>query len=571
MGSLRDDRNPSPATQEQLDRYDRARSILASAEAPMLYDKNDPRDRMFYALFDGTGNDADRGPKITNVARIRNQLDALPDNDGGRIAHAYLPGPGTQRAPGWNVETPEADTTLGRIGNTIATKTGMVWDNATTPLSKVHDLATGRTFDDRLEKMYDKLVDQVKEWKRTDQWSEPGNPDSDLRVRVVSVGFSRGAEQAAGFSRLVDERGIVDRDGQVLVPPGRAAQAVGLFDPVGTGEPSNHDRRMPHSVISGLQITAEDERRAKFPVTDIIKEGVTADGSLIGVRLPGAHGDVGGSPLDNGLSNRSGNMMMSYLNTLSKDPLFQQLPESVRSEMNTVHRPDNNMLWRVSEIGSGPAPRDTAQGVRLDAAPPSFRPPSGHADDNASESQRLRAALDDPRETRRLPQSADPTLGSDLTWRPVQVPLQPSHRDHPDHERYMQAALTVDRAFSQVGSDRRPNAEVLDQITANLALATKESKLTQIDVGKLENTSHGQMLFAIQGNSADLYSFNNRNSGVSTNPNELKPTMQALQEMERLPQPQQQVAVAGPSRERNQEIEQERMAAPVMSRHQNHG
>jgi Uncharacterized alpha/beta hydrolase domain (DUF2235) len=541
MRSLFDDRNPSPATQEQLDRYDRARNTLAAAEAPMLYDKADPRDRVFFALFDGTGNDADNNPKITNVGRIRNQLDALPDNDNGRIAHAYLPGPGTQRDEGMF-----------------------------TPLSRAHDLATGRTYDDRLEKMYDKLVDQVKEWKSTDTWSEPGNPDSQMRTRVVSVGFSRGAEQAAGFSRLVDERGIVDKDGQVLVPPGRAAQAVGLFDPVGTGEPSNHDRRMGHSVISGLQITAEDERRAKFPVTGIIKDGISADGSLVGVRLPGAHGDVGGAPLDNGLSNRSGNMMISYLNTLTKEPLLQPLPESLRSELNTVHRPDNGTMWRVSEIGSGPAPRDTPQGVRLDMAPSSFRPPTGQVDDNASDAQRLRAALDDTRETRRLPQSADPTLGSDLTWRPVHVPLQPTHPEHPDNKRYMEAMLTVDRAFSNVGSDRVPSAHTLDQITANLALATKEREITHIDVGRLENTARGPWVFAIQGNTADLYSFENRNAGVSTNPNELKPTMQALQEMEKLPQPQQQIALAGPSRNRDQELQEERMQAPVMTR-QPHG
>ncbi len=538
MGSLKDDRNPYPATQEQLDRYEYARNTLASAEAPMLYDKNDPRDRVFFALFDGTGNDADNNPKITNVGRIRNQLDALPDNDDGRIGHAYLPGPGTQRDGG-----------------------------IFTPLSKVHDLATGRTYDERLEKMYDKLVDQTKEWKRTDQWAEPGNPETDMRVRVVSVGFSRGAEQAAGFSRLVDERGIVDKDGQVLVPPGRAAQAVGLFDPVGTGEPANHDRRMGHSVISGLQITAEDERRAKFPVTDIIKDGITPDGSLIGIRLPGAHGDVGGSPLDNGLSNRSGNMMISYLNTLTKEPLLQPLPESLRSELNTVHRPDNSTLWRVSEIGSGPAPRDTPQGVRLDAAPQSFRPPSGQVDDNASEAQRLRAALDDSRETRRLPQSADPTLGSDLTWRPVHVPLQPTHPEHPDHKRYLEASLTVDRAFSHVGSDHRPSAETLDRITANLALATKESGLSRIDVGKLENTERGPMIYAIQGNSADLYSFSNRNAGVSVDPQQLKSTVDALREMEKAPEPQQQLAVASASRERQQGVEEERVTAPVMTRH----
>ncbi len=570
MGSLTDDRKTSPATQEQLDRYDRARNILASAEAPMLYDKADPRNRIFFAMFDGTGNDADNNPKITNIGRMRNQLDALPDNDNGRIAHAYLPGPGTQRGPGWNVETPESDTVLGRVGNTLSTKAGMVWDNATTPISKIHDLATGRTFDDRLEKMYDKLVEQVKEWKRTDTWAEAGNPDSQMKVSVSSSGFSRGAVQALGFARLVDERGVVDRDGTVLIEPGRVAQSLVTLDPVATGAPEKRDLRPAHSVISMLHISADDERRAKFPVTEMGKEGISADGSIISLRLPGAHGDVGGSPLDNGLSNRSANMMFAYHNTITKEPLFQPEPESLRSELNTVHRPDNSMLWRVSEIGSGPAPRDTPQGVRLDMAPASFRPPTGQVDDNASEAQRLRAALDDTRETRRLPQSADPTLGSDLAWRPVHVPLQPTHPEHPDNKRYMEAMLTVDRAFSNVGSDKVPSAHTLDQITANLALATKEREITHVDTARLENTARGPMVFAIQGNTADLYSFENRNAGVSTNPNELKPTMQALQEMEKLPQPQQQIAVAGPSRNRDQELQEERMQAPVLTR-QPHG
>jgi hypothetical protein len=117
----------------------------------------------------------------------------------------------------------------------------------------------------------------------------------------------------------------------------------------------------------------------------------------------------------------------------------------------------------------------------------------------------------------------------------------------------------------KVGSDHKPDAHALDQITANLALTMKERGIERVDVAKLENTDRGAMVFAIQGNSADLYAFDNRNTGISTDPKELKPTMQALLEMERLPTPQIQTALAGPSHERERQDE-ERMQAPVLTR-----
>ena len=74
-----DDRQPRPATEQQMEAYDRAIAQLATTQVPVLH--ADPRDRVFYALFDGTSNDADNKPgKMTNVGKLREQFKghALP-------------------------------------------------------------------------------------------------------------------------------------------------------------------------------------------------------------------------------------------------------------------------------------------------------------------------------------------------------------------------------------------------------------------------------------------------------------------------------------------------------------
>lgn len=178
-----DDRQPRPATEQQMEAYDRAITQLATTQVPVLH--ADPRDRVFYALFDGTSNDADNKPgKMTNVGKLREQFNELERaGDGqimdGTVKHGYLAGPGTQQGQ---------------------------------PLYKLYDNATGASYGDRLETMYGKLAEQTKQWKSEYSFGD-GSPETDMRVRVVSVGFSRGAEQAAGFSRLVDEKGIQDKDG----------------------------------------------------------------------------------------------------------------------------------------------------------------------------------------------------------------------------------------------------------------------------------------------------------------------------------------------------------------------
>src|SRR6185437_7446306 len=300
------------ADDARLQSYVNAAEALSRFQAPVLVHAGDPHEHLYVAAFDGTGNDVLKDPQhATNVAKIRTQiLDA--DND--QIAVGYVPGPGTQ-------------------------------DHY---LARTLDGITGNTYDERIEKMYQLFIEKAKQWR---------NEDPQAEIRLADIGFSRGSEQAAGFARLVHERGIqdpagahytLDRHGQIthvqytnppLVPPGQVAQAVGLFDAVGTGEPvRDHDRRLPPSVISGFQIISTDERRGLFKSDRIIDPGMTPDGRFLGVEVAGVHSDVGGSYHRDGLAIRSDNLMTDYLNALSDQPFLrlQAVPDDPR--LNVVHR-----------------------------------------------------------------------------------------------------------------------------------------------------------------------------------------------------------------------------------------
>src|SRR5690606_20141896 len=138
-----------------------------------------PRDRMFVASFDGTGNSMRRDApgNHTNVALIHQQLEKRIEADEertgwSRIGAGYVEGVGTQGG-----------------------------------LAGTRDLISGRTYEARLEEMYLQFIEQAKLWIEAD-------PDAD--IRLASIGFSRGAEQAAGFTRLVEERGIQDPEGATV-------------------------------------------------------------------------------------------------------------------------------------------------------------------------------------------------------------------------------------------------------------------------------------------------------------------------------------------------------------------
>jgi hypothetical protein len=458
-GILEDGVGYYPADVHDMATFETARRSLSAMPAPVLHHAGNPRERLFVAGFDGTGNDAIRNPQhATNIGEIREQLQTLQKGGNKNIRGGYVEGIGTQR-------------------NVVV---------------RMLDGGIGFTYDERLEKMYEQLIRRVADWKQEDPKAE---------IRVVDIGFSRGAEQAASFARLIHERGIQDWTGiekttdasgrtviqytkPPLIPPGRVAQAVGLFDPVGTGEPRNHDRRLPSSVISGFQITAEDERRGLFKSTSIIDQGMTADGRFLGVMVGGAHSDVGGGYHRNGLSARSGNLMVDYLNSLSDTPFLQKKPEPGSPGMNVVHRSEEGMLlyriWNkvdrqhhdgvVEQLAPGQVcrkvadcrnaePRDEAMAGRFESATVKIGPV--------------------PTESKVV----DLPIRTDAT--------QPGH---PDHALLVQSVAAVSRLETKL--HRAPDLSS-DRLATGVAVAAKQAGLQRVDHVVLSD--RGDYAFAIQG------------------------------------------------------------------------
>ena len=318
-GILKDGVSHHPADSHDLQSYKDALAQLGETEAPIFIHASNPNERLFAANFDGTGNDGRNNPgHATNIAWLHDQISRRHEAGNTQVFSGYVEGPGTQK--NFFVRT---------------------WDGA-----------RGHSYDERLERMYQQFIDQAKVW--LDQ-----NPN--VQIRLADVGFSRGAEQAIGFSRLVHDRGIQDpsgavyardRDGDIvgvtytrppLVAPGKTAQVAVLFDPVGTGEPvQKHDRRPPPSVLHVYQLTAEDERRIHFRSSQIVDLGRSgrSTNSMVG----GAHSDLGGGYHRDGLSTRAGNLGAIYLNGLSDTPFLSLRPETDDPRLNVVHHSEKGML-----------------------------------------------------------------------------------------------------------------------------------------------------------------------------------------------------------------------------------
>lgn len=298
--------------------YDVAERLLSSVRTPVLTSGHSPHSKWFVAAFDGTGNDMLTDQEATNVAKVvEGVAEAVEFGRKQQIGFTYVSGIGTQK-----------NALVGFVDTTI-----------------------GATYNARVERMYVQLMRQVADWRHEDPKAE---------ISLAGIGFSRGAVQAAGFARLVHERGIQDPEGirhlrrpdghtevvytkPPLVPPGQVPQVLGLFDPVATGLPSLDDVRLPPSVLSAFQITAEDERRDWFPGMDIVPRGLSPDGRFLNVVVGGAHCDIGGGYALDGLSIRSGNLMVDYLNALADVPLLEKRPVPADPARSVVHRSDDHL------------------------------------------------------------------------------------------------------------------------------------------------------------------------------------------------------------------------------------
>jgi len=330
------------ADARDLASYSQAQRQLAQLRAPILVDAKDPHQRMFVAVLDGTGNNMfkDDDTHETGIVRIYKQIEA--QHAAGKLQNigaGYVTGIGTQDS-------------------------GATWDGI-----------KGHTFEERTETMYKQFIEySARELAR----------DPNAKISVAAMGFSRGAEEAAYFTRLVDERGIQDPTGAKytyddnglvasvsyskppLVAPGTIAQAVLLQDPVATGNPLDYDRRLPPSVISGVQVTAEDERRDQFLSTPHLRPGLTEHNRFLNVTVGGAHSDIGDSYTANGLGIRSTNFAVDYLNSLSATPFLSKRAEPSDPSVNVVHRSEQHQWVYTTDTFDAKGSR----GFNYDLAPP---------------------------------------------------------------------------------------------------------------------------------------------------------------------------------------------------------
>jgi hypothetical protein len=305
------------------DSYDAAENDVGHMRIPVLLQSDRPHERLYVAAMDGTGNSLfdDKQESWSAVAKIHLQVRALEDEGVRNIATGYVEGTYTQNGL---LKLPE----------------------------KWSDGRFGHSFDERVETAYLQLCLQAKKWIEEDPRAQ---------IRIAGVGFSRGAEEIAALQRMVHERGIrdplgaqVERDDEelvariryadrpLLVEPGRALQAALLLDPVGTGV-EEHDRRLPPSTLSTLQITAQHERRDLFPSSEHVPSGFSEDHRNYNAWVAGSHSDIGDTYQRNGLGTLSFNLGVEFLNRLSDRPYLEKRPVPEDAAQFVIHRSDQHM------------------------------------------------------------------------------------------------------------------------------------------------------------------------------------------------------------------------------------
>jgi hypothetical protein len=360
-------------TTEELQSYQEAYKQVLEMQVQPLYQNDAPNHRLFVAAFDGTGNHGDKAIQgRSNVAEIAEQYQYLANQDrSGRIAPVYLEGPGTQgfaeptdgHSRGLRERLHDAGQALRHPVDTLRNAAG----GASASALGAFDQATGHTFQQRLDTMYGRLQNQAQAWYMDDR---------NVQITLSNVGFSRGAEQAAGFARMVHDKGLVveGANGPVdLVRTGQVTQAVALFDPVGTGTPWKHDRSLPASVTTGLQVRALDEQRDQFKDTRIVENGRPG---FLNVGVHGAHSDIGGGYGHDGLSMLSGNLMREYLNKVSAQPMLQGVDverDFLGSNRSAVHASHEGVLFSNRTFSQTGAREELDNTVRT----PGFRGTAG--------------------------------------------------------------------------------------------------------------------------------------------------------------------------------------------------
>jgi hypothetical protein len=394
-----------------------AEDRFSQLRVPLLLET--PRDRVFVAAMDGTGNNVfnDVPANFTVVGRLNNAIQEL---EYPAIAVGYVPGIGSQR-----------EFLPNRIDGLFAL-----------------------SFQQRIEQAYYQFCVQAAKWI---------DEDPNVRIHLVGIGFSRGAEQIPALQRLVHERGIrdptdaeiaYDSDGLLssikyadqppLVPPGRTVQVALIHDPVSTSV-KHQSRVFPPSTVSALGFTALHETRGMFDATRHLPDGLSEHGRVANFSVPGAHADVGGGYMLDGVSRHVHNMGVDYLNTLFGASLLPKVPVPLDPRLYVIHSSDQHQLGVI----------DTGHYRR-----------NGERRTHADLSQACRVRVSDP--CKRDP--VDHELAATLQWRHVERGPTPGGTD-----------AKMDAALAAIHRMHAREPTLLDHVTARSSLPMRAEVLVARD------------------------------------------------------------------------------------------
>jgi hypothetical protein len=230
----------------------------------------------------------------------------------------------------------------------------------------VVDSVTGLTVSVQASNAYDRFVRAANQWHLE---------DPDVKISLTGIGFSRGASALMIASNMVHEKGIPDLSSEIskpithpvtgkieteisysryIVPPGQVPQALILNDQVATGIAEDMDRRIAPSVVSVVQLQAENEHRAPFPFYSA-EDPTKPDPRLHTLKILGAHSDIGGSYLLNGISSVTRQINEIVLNKYGAN-IPESAPETVPRKY-VIH--DSEYLWGDRHAGSPTPPLET--------------------------------------------------------------------------------------------------------------------------------------------------------------------------------------------------------------------
>lgn len=536
MGELTRKGESRPVTQDELALYGQAQALQAQQQVPVLQCAGNSHEYLYFALFDGTAQDAD-DPKQekTNVGLLKEQVYGLRRESELRVGGHYVPGIGTQ-------------------------------DNF---FSRGFDQVFAFSWDEKVEDAYRELANQAKEWK---------GRDPDAQIRLVEAGYSRGAVLAPGLARLVDRYGIVDpeqlrfgRDpyGNItvesprppLVAPGQTAQAMLLFDPVATGLPAHYDARLPGSVISATAMIAMGERREAFAQLAILDPGLSPDRRFANLPQPGGHSNVGGGSREAGLEAGAFNVAVDYLNALADRPLFRfrDLP----------HEPAQYTTYQARGITAMPGlDDDGVRDLREELANCKVVDPCRDGEP-VDEALAARFAYRGVQVQAPVPTEAHLTQGH--VSRDDLKPGDPGHPDHGMLERIREGVRDLDRSVG------RAYGEDSERLSRNLLAASKDNRELyphpgpSLSANALDRVDHvvvgqdGRYLFAVQG---ELHDPAHKRAAVEVETAIRTPLEQSDAKLEAanqaIAQERQQIRQHDLQRQSSQEQDMRMHAAPVM-------